>query len=299
MISVIIPSYNRSKTIERSARSVLNQTIKDLELIIVDDCSTDDSKSVIESIHDNRLIYIKLPINSGACVARNRGIEEAKGEYIAFQDSDDEWVEDKLEKQLKALLENNVDVCFCCKKRISVSGNKWDYTQADLKQGVITYQDLYSKSRVSTQTIFAKREVLEQIKFDEKVKKAQDFDWSLRAGRRFKFFYLAEPLVNQYLQNDSLTIKGKNHKTEVEMCEYFYTKYQDDFAANKEFQIALLKRLAGYKTLAGMNTKKEYKELYRLTENKKYLMMSIGSNLGILSIYKNIKKSHENKMMKS
>ena len=88
LVSVIIPTYNRAHLIKRSAMSVLNQTYSNLELIIVDDGSTDNTEEVVKSIDDNRVIYIKQP-NQGACAARNNGIDHAKGEFIAFQDSDD------------------------------------------------------------------------------------------------------------------------------------------------------------------------------------------------------------------
>lgn len=112
-ISVIIPTYNREKLIERSIKSVLNQTYKNIEVIVVDDCSNDNTKSIVNSIKDDRLIYIKLSKNKGACYARNKGIEAASGKYIAFNDSDDVFYKNKLEKQLKNLLNNNSDLDFC------------------------------------------------------------------------------------------------------------------------------------------------------------------------------------------
>lgn len=84
MVTVIIPSYNREKTIKRAVDSVLNQTYKDIEVIVVDDCSTDNTLDVVKSIKDSRLKVFKLNENSGACVARNFGIEKAK--YVAITD---------------------------------------------------------------------------------------------------------------------------------------------------------------------------------------------------------------------
>ena len=86
MISVIIPTYNRAGTLLAAAQSVLQQTYRDIELIIVDDGSTDDTSKVVSALQDGRVRYIPLGKNRGACAARNRGIDEAKGEYIAFQD---------------------------------------------------------------------------------------------------------------------------------------------------------------------------------------------------------------------
>ena len=89
MVSVIIPVYNREKTIKKAIESVLEQTYTDLEVIIVDDCSTDKTIEVVESIADKRIRLVKSPKNGGACKARNLGIDHANGELIAFQDSDD------------------------------------------------------------------------------------------------------------------------------------------------------------------------------------------------------------------
>ena len=110
-VSVIIPTYNREATLKRAVESVLNQTYTDFELIIVDDGSTDNTRQLVENIHDDRITYYYVKINSGAAAARNYGIERAEGEYIAFQDSDDYWHSDKLEKQMK-VMESNPDIGF-------------------------------------------------------------------------------------------------------------------------------------------------------------------------------------------
>ena len=99
-VSVIIPTYNRAKLIKRSILSVLNQTYQNFEIIVVDDGSADDTKSVVESFNNPKIRYIRHDINKGQSAARNTGIKNAKGKYIAFQDSDDEWLPEKLEKQM-------------------------------------------------------------------------------------------------------------------------------------------------------------------------------------------------------
>lgn len=88
MISVVLPAYNRRNTVRKAVESVLNQTERDIECIVVDDASTDDTAGVLTEISDSRLRIIRLTENSGACHARNVGVQAAKGEYIAFQDSD-------------------------------------------------------------------------------------------------------------------------------------------------------------------------------------------------------------------
>ena len=105
-ISVIIPVYNREKTIKYCLDSVLTQTYKNLEVILVDDCSTDNSINIINSYNDSRIKLFTLDKNSGAQYCRNFGIKKASYDWIAFLDSDDEWLPDKLEKQVQILAEH-------------------------------------------------------------------------------------------------------------------------------------------------------------------------------------------------
>jgi glycosyltransferase involved in cell wall biosynthesis len=102
-VSVIIPTYNRAGLLKRAIQSVLNQIYQDFEIIIVDDASTDNTENVIESFKEHRIRYIKHESNKGAAVARNTGIKFANENYIAFQDSDDEWLPEKLEKQMEII----------------------------------------------------------------------------------------------------------------------------------------------------------------------------------------------------
>lgn len=88
MISVVIPTYNRAKLIARSIESVLNQTYKDIEIIVVDDGSEDNTEEVVLNIKDDRIRFFRMKCNQGACAARNKGISMATGEYVAFQDRD-------------------------------------------------------------------------------------------------------------------------------------------------------------------------------------------------------------------
>lgn len=270
MVSVIIPSYNRALTIKRSVFSVLNQTYKDIEVIVVDDCSSDNTREVIESIDDDRLRYYCLEENSGACVARNKGIELAKGEYIAFQDSDDEWLPNKLEVQIKKLKASKADVCFCKMKQFFSDGSSEKFFPKGLQEGIVNYEKLYEFSRVSTQTIFAKREVCMKHKFDRLVTKSQDYDWVIRAGEEYRFYYTDSVLVNQYFQSDSITKGGKIKS--IEMCKYFLKKYKDKCKNNKSFHAALINQIAHNKRILGEDPSSEYKALYKITRYWKYLL---------------------------
>jgi len=112
MISIIVPVYNVEKFIKETVASVLAQTYKDFELILVDDCSKDGSIEAIKSFDDSRIILLRQEQNAGAYAARNRGLKEAKGRYIAFLDSDDYWEPCKLEKELAFMERENAGFVF-------------------------------------------------------------------------------------------------------------------------------------------------------------------------------------------
>lgn len=226
MISVVIPTYNREKTILESVRSVLEQTWEDLELIVVDDASTDHTESMIQKVNDPRVKYIRQPYNQGACAARNRGIEAAQGEYIAFQDSDDLWHKDKLEKQMNFMKLQSADMVYCGMNR-SVNGRKM-YFPSDQKNGEkLTVEKLLKKNKISTQTILVKQSTAKSIMFDPGLKRLQDWDFSLRvltAG--FRVEYLGEALVDARVQGDSITSIVSSEKAYLNFAKKHHDLYQ-------------------------------------------------------------------------
>lgn len=139
LISVIMPCFNDAQCVEESVQSVLHQTYEAIELIVVDDGSTDRSPEILASLceGDKRMRLFSQP-NQGGGVARNRGLKEAKGRYVAFLDSDDWWAEDCLEKLHSPLIKANADIAYCGWMNIGLPGGKGepfvppDYSQADL-----------------------------------------------------------------------------------------------------------------------------------------------------------------------
>ena len=113
LVSIIMPSYNTASFIEETIKSVLDQTYTNWELIIVDDCSVDNTDEIVSCyLKDERIHYLKNDMNSGAAISRNKALKEAKGRYIAFLDSDDLWKPEKLEKQLKFMKDNNYSFSY-------------------------------------------------------------------------------------------------------------------------------------------------------------------------------------------
>lgn len=124
LISIITPTYNCGKFIGETIETVLNQTYKNWEMIIVDDASKDDTEEVVSTYKDPRIRYIRLTENSGAAIARTRAMQEAKGKYMAFLDSDDLWKSNKLEAQIKFMKKNNYNFVCSSYEQIDEQGNK-------------------------------------------------------------------------------------------------------------------------------------------------------------------------------
>lgn len=253
MISVIIPAYNREKTIERAVSSVLSQTETDLEVIVVDDASTDRTGEIVRALakKEGRLIYSRLEKNSGACAARNKGIALAKGEYIAFQDSDDEWFARKLEIQLEAMRKNGADISFCQFNRISGS-EKAVFPQ--LEEGFVPRGTLLAESIVSTQTLLAARECFSETLFDERMPRLQDYDICIRLSEIRDFYFVRQPLVNMYVQPDSISQSWEKLQAALELI---FEKYPALIKQNKEMEYRQSSYLALAKQMSGKSAVRE------------------------------------------
>lgn len=174
-VSIIMPTYNCGKYILESIQCVQNQTHKDWELIIVDDCSTDNTKEIVEEEqqNDERICYVLQKKNGGAAVARNTGLDHATGDYIAFLDSDDLWTEDKLEKQLDFMKKNNAV--------FSATGyEKMDETGDSLHEAMIPPRRtdynkmLFLSDPIGNSTVMYDRNLLGDIRVPD-IKKRNDF----------------------------------------------------------------------------------------------------------------------------
>ena len=148
MVSVIIPVYNSSKYLRECIDSVLKQTYKNLEIIIIDDRSTDDSVDIINSYKDKRIKFIKLKKNSGVSVCRNKGIDLATGDYITFIDSDDYWDLDKIKKQVKFIEKN--DYTFIYSNYAFLKNGKKHITNVPKS---ITYKEALKNTTIFTSTV--------------------------------------------------------------------------------------------------------------------------------------------------
>ncbi|SFR88850.1 Glycosyl transferase family 2 [Halomicrobium zhouii] len=211
-VSVVIPTYNRADVLPRAVGSVLDQTVADLELLVVDDGSTDGTVALLEAYDDERLRVVEHETNQGANAARNTGIQEAEGEYVAFLDSDDEWRPRKLERQLDRVRDGEYVAAYCDADRshsgvggrvIGAVASLLARADGDVLMeggkelaGEILADNLHSGAG---STLLVETGVARRIGgFDEELDRFQDPEFLLRVIQEGELAYVDEPLVVRY-----------------------------------------------------------------------------------------------------
>lgn len=195
LVSVILPTFNRAPLILRSIESVLHQSYRHLELIVVDDGSTDGTREVVLAIPDSRIRYVRCPHNGGPGYARNRGLQVASGPLIAFQDSDDEWMPDKLAKQVRLLQREPVDVGLVCSAyRIVFEDGNTLTVSPPAHPGPDEFEnDLLRGFRFIPPTWLVRRECLDQAgPFDEHLPNREDWELVFRIIPRWRVAALSD-----------------------------------------------------------------------------------------------------------
>lgn len=208
-ISVVIPAYNSETCISRAINSVLEQTFKAHEIIVIDDNSTDKTPAIIKQ-YGPILTFLQLKTNSGPSVARNMGIQTASGNWIAFLDADDEWLPDKLSIQNKLINEHR-DLKWCSANYLLDDGIRWRPMVSSKKVARVSdgpgYFENYFRARVRrscfiwTTTLMIKREIFNEVGFfDNSLIRHQDWDLWWRIAHHYpKIGYIAEPLAIRHL----------------------------------------------------------------------------------------------------
>ncbi len=227
-VSVVIPTYNRAATIVSCIESVLAQSYPVNEIIVVDDNSTDNTIEQLERFKE-KLIILKTNIQSGAQVARNIGIKATKSDWIAFLDSDDEWLPSKLQIQITALKTVNYDkwtvVHGDCFVR-NTDSNKKKRWQLDKIDGKNVYQQLLSKSGTFFPAILTSKQALKKINYlDEHTPSYHEWDTAIRLAKYCRFIHIQEPLFIYNIHNNTIS---KNSDLSVEGYQYIINKYQEE-----------------------------------------------------------------------
>ena len=196
-ISVIIPTYNRRHTLERAIDSVLSQTFKPFEIIIVDDGSEDGTRNWVQDAYPS-IKYIYQP-NNGVSSARNKGIRSSRGFWIALLDSDDEWMPEKLEDQVIFINENPGSL-FCHTNEIWIrNGVRVNQMKKHKKYGGDIFKYCLDMCRISPSSSLIKKEVFEDVGlFDESLTVCEDYDLWLRITANYTILFLDRPLIKKY-----------------------------------------------------------------------------------------------------
>jgi len=200
-VSVILPTYNRADLLPRSIQTVLDQTYRDFELIVVDDGSEDDTESVMKGFSDERIRYLRLPRNLGVSAAQNAGLTQARGAYLAFQGSDDEWHNEKLERQRRALESHpEATVAYSDMYRVCADGRVLYLRSPTIVRGTLIDPQtrFWQTYMLAMQAVLIRRARLGDVYFDERLVMFEDLDLNLRLAQHHDYFHLKEPLVNYY-----------------------------------------------------------------------------------------------------
>ena len=253
LVSVVIPLYNAEKYIEETIQSILDQTYKEIEIVIVDDGSTDQSPAIVKELgekYPGKVRYVHQS-NQGVSVARNTGIENATGEYIAFLDSDDLWHPTKLEKQVKSMHTNEMNACYCGYMNFYEETSEkvkhvTNFVKGDMAKAYLTHQVV-----AQTSTWIFKRSIVmdHHIRFTPGCSWGEDLEFLFKLMSVTNVCYVDEYLTYyRILSEGNLSSKYKDYelKTTKElevfhrMKDWIHEKSQDFVTANSEELIQIL-----------------------------------------------------------
>ena len=235
LVSVIMPLYNHEKFVSEAIDSVLNQDFKDFELIIIDDGSKDRSRDIIKKYRekDNRIKLIFHEENKGIAKTTNDGIDAAKGKFIALIDSDDVWLENKLNKQLK-ILEKDENLMVWTEGHVinensdlvDVTFTKMHYATNRKKSGNI-FNDLLINNLIFKSSLIFKKKKIDKIKFNERLKILDDYQFEISLARKYKYYFIKEPLVKYRRHGTNITLERKTLTRDKIILQSFLLKIYD------------------------------------------------------------------------
>jgi len=216
-VSVVVPIFNSERTLTRAIDSVFGQTFSDWEIILVDDGSTDRSADLIAQTKLDRVTHIRHAQNRGAAPARNSGIAAARGQWIAFLDSDDVWKPDKLKRQIAALETHGDPNVMGCATGYSLHKSGRDLI-VSLRMAANQFRDqiLYGCTISPGTTLLVNRSVFDKVgMFDSALRKLEDWDWLLRFAERYDLLFVPDILAEIYLTERGATQKEFNLVTDA------------------------------------------------------------------------------------
>jgi len=243
-VSIVLPTYNRAYILESSMRSILEQSYRDFELIIVDDGSTDNTEELVCSMKDDRIVYVRHDHNQGVAVGRNTGVARARGEFLAFQDSDDLWLPEKLQRQVALLevAEKNVGVVYGVLEKIMKDGRRVVVPGDDVKQreGNI-FEEVLRGNFITTQVAIVRTELVRRIgSFDPDLVWLEDWDFWIRYMKNTSAVFDPVVYVRAKVMKDSLTT---NRAHRLDSRAKTYDKHRSVFCAYPHIRRKILAQL--------------------------------------------------------
>lgn len=220
-VSVVIPTRNRAATLERAVRGVLAQTMGDLEVVVVDDASTDGTPALLARLAeaDPRVRVERMPEAGGAARARNHGIRVARAEWVAFQDDDDEWLPAKLERQVAAARGRpEVGLVYCPYRIREADGREMVIGGYDPSRPPGARRMIFRRNFLGTPAVLARRSVLlEAGGFDPALPQVEDWDLWIRVAQRTEMAWVSEPLVLVHVTPGSLSSSAEKLRVAAEI----------------------------------------------------------------------------------
>ena len=215
-VSVILPTFNRSDSVGASIESVLGQTYSDLELIIIDDGSVDSTEEVVRGFKDDRIRYLKLEQNGGVSNARNIGVNESKSGIIAFEDSDDLWHADKLEKQMNYMNEHpETLLVYCAYEKTMLDGSVSRIPAKDTDTAMLEgdiYPFLLQRNTIGAPTVVMKKEAFNKVGgFDSSYPALEDWDLAIRVSQIGAIGYINEVLLDVTVREGGVSSSPYNY----------------------------------------------------------------------------------------
>lgn len=231
VVSIILPAYNRAAVLPRAIKSVMRQTVRDFELIIIDDASTDKTAELLNAYSLPQLRILRNPSRCGAAAARNEGIKIAGGTYIAFIDSDDEWLPHKLQRQIETIktLSTDYGAVYSDLWQVDAGGSCRYYSSPrspEDRDSGYRYALALGLAGIGILSILIRRKCLQEAgMFDQRFRRYEDLELMMRISRGYKLFHSPEPLARCYLSADSLSA---DNAARIEAEELLLRKYYDE-----------------------------------------------------------------------
>lgn len=249
LASVIIPTHNRASMIGRAIDSVLSQTYSNFELLIVSDCSTDNTEKIVKAYKDSRIQFLKHTESRGASAARNTGIRIAQGKYIAFLDDDDEWTPNKLELQLQVIASSPQEMGLVYTWMEYVRDGTVIQTHKPTVRGYVFNEMLSQQVIGACSTVVIKREVIDVVGyFDEMLPRFNDNDYLLRISKHYRVDFIPQVLTIMHVgHGDRITGQGKrSQENGLFALEKCLMDFREDFDKHLDAQAEHLCRIVHF-----------------------------------------------------